>query len=386
LLLAGEELRLRRTSASGGGRSAELEVIFSPTRQRFDATIRGRGLPIASLASGDLIATAASPLFRRLSGGTWSGWVRYMSDPANAGRWTANLDVRDTTTRVPGIAVPLRLASASVDLDGADVSLRRMRLGMGDIEVSGDYSYTGASDRHLFSVVIPAVSGQDIERVMMPTLKHSGLLARMQLTRAAVPGWLRERNADGIIRIGELAFGDVTVRAFRGRLDWSGPLLRLSEITGQIEDGRLSGDAFLDLTKVEPQYKLNANINDVSWHGGKLGLSGSLSTLGTDSDFLLNLRSQGTFQARSVDLVPDHPVHAISGSYGLTVSRLGPQIKFTSLQASVATERFLGQGATQSDGRLQLELASENRVMHLSGPVAPLRLEVTTERAASHTR
>ena len=95
LLLAGEELRLRPASASGGGRSAELEVIFSPTRQRFDATIRGRGLPIASLASGDLIATAASPLFQRFSGGTWSGWVRYMSDPANAGRWTANLDIRD---------------------------------------------------------------------------------------------------------------------------------------------------------------------------------------------------------------------------------------------------------------------------------------------------
>ena len=56
------------------------------------------------------------------------------------------------------------------------------------------------------------------------------------------------------------------------------------------------------------------------------------------------------------------------------------------LQAASAGERFLGQGGTQPDGKLVVELASANRIMHVTGPVATLRLEVTTERAASHPR
>ena len=86
-----------------------------------------------------------------------------------------------------------------------------------------------------------------------------------------------------------------------------------------------------------------------AWRGGKVDLSGSVTTLGTDSDFLLNLRSQGTFQARSVDLLPIIRVICLRT---LRFNHLAPRSADQTHLASSGgrAERFLGQGTTQADG------------------------------------
>ena len=387
VLIAGEELRLTPASVSGEGRSAELEATFIPTQHLFDATIRGKAMPVSSLASGTLIATSANPFVSRLSGGTWSGWIRYVSDAEQEGTWTANLDIRDTTTRIPGVAVPVRIAAAALELDGTDVQMRRMRLTAGELHIDGEYSYATEGNLHAFTANMPTASAQELERVLLPALRqNAGLLARMRFARSSVPEWLRQRRARGRINVGTLTLGEVAIQDFETRVDWSGASVRFTGVHGDVEDGVLRGDAFVDLSPSGPNYKINGNLTNVAWRGGKVDVSGTFTTNGTGEELLANLRSEGTFQARAVDIVTEVPFRTLSGAYSLAVARLGPQVRLTSLQASTAAERFLGQGATQPDGRLQLELVSANRVMHLSGPVAPLRLEVTTERAAGHTR
>jgi hypothetical protein len=387
LAVAGDELRLAPASISGEGRSAELEVVFSPARSRFDATIRGRDLPLASLASGQLIATSASPLVERFRGGTWSGWVRYNSTPDRQNAWAASLDIRETSARIPGIATPLRIASASIELDGSNVTIRRLRASAGRIGLSGEYSYLAGGDRHQFDIHVPIVTAEDAEQIVMPALRHdAGLLARMRLTRPAPPEWLRRRKAEGSIHIGTFVAGETRIRSFHSRVNWSGTTVRFNDMSGRIDDGVLTGDASLDLSRAEPRYKLNGVLSNVTWRGGKIDLSGAISTFGTGSDLLLNFQSQGTFQARSLELIPEYPIQTVSGSYGFLITRSGPQVKLTALQALLGAERFSGQGATQTDGKLLLELASANRVMHVSGPVTPLKLEATTERAATHPR
>jgi hypothetical protein len=342
---------------------------------------------VASLASGSLIATAASPFVSRLSGGTWSGWIRYVSDAEQEEIWTARLDLRDTSTRIPGIAVPLKVAAASVELDGTDVQIRRMRLAAGPIHIDGEYSYTTEGDLHAFTAHIPEASAQDVEQVLIPALRrNASLLARMRFTKSAVPEWLRQRHARGRITVDTMTVGEVAVRDFQTRVDWSGTSVRFTGVRGVIEDGLLAGDASVDLSASEPDYRINGNFTNVGWRGGKLDLAGTFATSGTGNDLFLNLRSEGTFQARAVDVVAEVPFRTLAGAYALTVGRSGPQVRLTALQAATAVERFLGQGSTQADGRLQLELVSTNRVMHVSGPVTPLRLEVTTERAAGTTR
>jgi hypothetical protein len=387
VLIAGEELRLTPASVAGDGRSAELEASFVPTRDRFDAVIRGKSLPVSSLASGTFIATASNPFVSRLAGGTWSGWVRYSSDPDNEGYWDANLDIRNTATRIPGVAVPVKVADASVELNGTDVAIKRMRLAIGDIDIEGDYVYTTKGDIHAFNANIEEVSGQEIERVLAPTLRrNAGLLSRMRFTRSSGTEWLRQRSARGSVRIGALTLGDVLVQGFESRVEWSGTAIRFSGIRGQIEEGVLIADAALDLSKTEPEYRVDGSFTDMTWRGGQVDLIGTIATRGTGDALLLNLRSEGSFRARSVDVIPEFPLRTLTGTYGLSVTRSGPRLRLTALQAAMGTERFLGQGSTQADGRLQVELASANRIMQVSGPVAPLKLEVTTERSATAAR
>jgi hypothetical protein len=96
-------------------------------------------------------------------------------------------------------------------------------------------------------------------------------------------------------------------------------------------------------------------------------------------DLLLNVRSKGVFEARSLTVLPDYPFRAASGSYDFSMTESGPQITLMALEAAVGTEQFSGQGATQSDGNLQLDLVSSSRTMRLSGPLLPLRLQVSAE-------
>jgi hypothetical protein len=93
-----------------------------------------------------------------------------------------------------------------------------------------------------------------------------------------------------------------------------------------------------------------------------------------------NLASEGTFSARSLTVLPENPINTVAGSYTFSVTRAGPRVTLNAVQAALGTERFAGQGVTQQDGKLQLELASTNRVMHVTGPLAPLRLDVTTAK------
>lgn len=120
-----------------------------------------------------------------------------------------------------------------------------------------------------------------------------------------------------------------------------------------------------------------------SWKNGKVDMEGKIETRGTGADFLANLRSEGTFQARGVSLAPDSTFRAASGSYEFWLSPLGPKVRLTSLQAASGNEKFSGQGETLLDGKLQLDLTSATRVVRMSGTMVPLKLDITDSIHAS---
>jgi hypothetical protein len=142
--------------------------------------------------------------------------------------------------------------------------------------------------------------------------------------------------------------------------------VQLTALEGRFEDGSFHGSGLVDITKSEPQYKLRGRIQNIAWKSGKVDLDGSVETLGSGLDLLLNLRGEGTFQARGVILSPEQIVRTASGGFGLALSAKGPQFKLSDVQASLGSERFTGDGMTLADGRLQMELASANRIVHVN--------------------
>jgi hypothetical protein len=366
LFIAGDSFRLAPTALVGEeGQGAQLEGDYNVTTRALNATISGQGLR--------LLSRAAVPLVNRFQGGKWSAALRYSQDDDAPGVWKGSFDVRDTTTRVPGVASPIRISTARIDIDGDALNVRQMRALIGPLEVYGSYAYDPTGQRpHRFDFTVPNAAMADVEQLLAPALRRDeGFFARtLRLRRAALPEWLEHRKAEGSVRIGVLTAGDVTARAIRSRVVWNGGAVQLTAFEGRFEDGSFKGTGVVDITKSEPQYKLRGSIQNFSWKSGKVDLDGAVETLGSGLDLLLNLRGEGTFQARGVILSPEQVVRTASGGFGLSLTAKGPQFKLSDVQASLGSERFTGDGMTLADGRLQMELASANRIVHVNVDVA----------------
>ena len=116
--------------------------------------------------------------------------------------------------------------------------------------------------------------------------------------------------------------------------------MQLTILEGRYRRGFIQRDRGVDITKSEPQYKLRGRIQNLAWKSGKVDLEGSMQTLGAGLDLLLNLRGEGTFQARGIVLSPEQTVRTASGGFGLSLTPKGPQFKLSDVQASLGSERF----------------------------------------------
>jgi hypothetical protein len=388
VLIAGDELRLLPATLSGQSRAAQFEAVYAPFRQRLRASITGRGLPVADLQDGrgHLLNGAAVPIAGRLRGGVWTGTLNYVSDADEPGRWTARLHVKDTSTQIPGLGVPLRILAADVEVDGDALAVRRMRASVGSTELYGQYRYDPLEDRpHRFALTMPSVNLEELEESLLPTLRREGsFLARTLRWRTGrAPEWLRERRAEGTVRVGTLTAGDLTFRALRSRVIWNGAAVQFPNLQCRLGDATVHAVVAADLSRAEPAYKLRGSIREMEWRGGEAELEGSLTTSGTGIDALAALRAEGKYELRAVTMAPDFVVRTATGAFDFAASRTGPQVKLTVAQAAAGADRFTGEGATMPDGRLNVDLASGPRVMRLTGPMIPLKLELTQDRTST---
>jgi hypothetical protein len=366
LIVSGDQVKLLPSKLEGEGDGAQLEMSYAPFRQELSGRLTAQGMRLAHL--GDLGVDL--PLAARFQGGTWSGTMSY-----SAKTWDAAIQVQDASTRVPGIAPPVRVITADVAIAGERLTVRRMRCTAGDVEAIGRYAYVpGAASPHQFALTVPSADLAKLETLLLPTLRRSsGFLARTLRWRSSAPEWLRERKADGTLRIGVLTAGAKEFRGVRTRVVWNGTTVRLADFTARMDDAVVTGDILAVLKDAEPVYTLSGDVKNMQWKGGHVDLSGVVETSGTAASFLANMHAEGKFHARSVAVSPDIAFGTASGTFDFAVSRTGPHVKLSAVEAASGTERFNGEGGTQADGKWLMDLASQTRTVRVSGTVAALK-------------
>jgi hypothetical protein len=381
LILSGDEVRLLPAELAGKENAATLQATYAPFRQVLTAELTGRNLRLSDLRPGEsrLLSGIHVPVLERFSGGTWSGTLRYSGDSSKPADWNATVQLRDAITRIPGLAAPVKIATADLRVQGERLSVRRIRAIVDTIEAYGDYSWVPGENRpNRFALSIPSAELSDLERILAPTLQRSsGFLVRTLRLRTAAPDWLRERRAEGTLRIGTLTAGDTEIRGIRSRVIWNGTSVQFAGLEARIEDGNASGSLLADLSRPEPRYRLTGAVRNLR---SKFDVSGEMTTAGTGLALLANIRAEGKFEAHSLETAPES-FGNVSGAFDLGVSRTGPQLKLSAVQAAIGAEHFSGEGGIQPDGRLQVDLMSQTRTVRVHGPMAALKLEVTGERA-----
>jgi hypothetical protein len=343
----------------GESESAEVEGGFDPGGG-LNLKIATRGLNVDELQSFGL---AAIPLLEQTPQGTLRGWAAYKWTPGEPGEWSGEYELQNARIAIDGLADPLRIQSAAVVSNGARVSLSHLHAKLGAVAFTGDYRFEPTAVRpHKFHIEIPRADASELERIFAPAMvRERGFLARtLRLGAAPAPEWLKNRRADGSLKIGSLVLGESVAHVDSARVLWDGLLVRLVRLNATADSTAFTGDLAVNLSGGAPHFRFEGKLDDVAYKGGRVDFEGSLDAEGTGVELLNNSRAEGCLHARSISFAPDAEFRTAKGCFEMSMSTAGMRWKFPGIEVQQGPDSFYGTGSTQADGRLVLDLTNRN--------------------------
>jgi hypothetical protein len=364
----------RATVHIGEKQSAELEGSYDLDRPRsLDLKISTRGLSVAAMRSFGL---EAIPLLEETPRGMWRGWARY-----EGGDWSGESELQNARIAVDGLAEPVLIRSASVSLKGKRIAINRMSATAGAIVFTGSYRWERGSERadtdpaDRFDLKIDEADAAELSRLFSPALlRERGFLARtLRLGgNAPAPAWLKALRTEGRVSIGSLTAGEIRLRGVNAQVEWNGPVVHLSELSGSSEPAEFSGDLAIDLSTGSPRYHFDGKVTDIAYKGGRLDLEGSLDAEGQGTDLFDSARAEGTLQGRGILFSPDTEFRAVTAGFEMQGGGAASRWKLSNVEVNQSGESLAGTGASQPDGRLVLELVSRGRPLRYTGTLFTL--------------
>ena len=357
---------------TAGQDEAQIDADYAFGAGAFDCGVSAAHIRAVALRAQ--VVLAAIPWLEQVRSGEWSGQLHYHWDAAKTG-WAGSLQVNHAEIPIDGLADPLLLDAARVQIDGPRLSIDRLTGRAGKLNFTGDYSYAPAAARpHRVHLRALEWDGADLEEECLPLLTRGSSLLERALGRATLPDWLKTRHVEGTVQIDHLALAGLRLDNLRSHLEWDGAQVELTGVEAALTRASIRGRAAIDLTAALPAYRFTGQLKGLPWQSGRLDAEGSLATSGTGIRLAANLSASGTFAGTALDLGTGAPCDA-GGSYSLAWSRGIPRFRLSALNLRTEDEVFSGRGATQNDGKLLIVLTNGSRELRVAGPPGKVRVE-----------
>lgn len=343
--------------ALSGGDTASVQGVYDTASGAADLEVATSGMKVAELrtGSGTLLGGGAIPLIEASRHGAWRGALRYVRDGAE-GAWSGSFELRNARLEVEGLKEPVRVTSAIVEVDGPRFSTTQLKGFAGSIAFRAEYRHDRAGRPARLKLDIPELDAASLERLFLPALRRdTGLLARFHLRRPRVPEWLASRSVEATVHVDRLDAGDRIWSVRNARVTWDGVAARIAGFEARSGNSSASGELTLDLSGALPRYRVAGKLEEVAYRGGTLSIDGKGTTQGTGIELLANARGSGSFAGDDLTLSPDTEFESIAGAFEVTP---GGRLRLNGIQAAQGPESWTGQGASQADGRVMLELTS----------------------------
>jgi hypothetical protein len=359
--------------SSGETDHARLEGDYAFGPETLDLTISTDGMDVRSLRAQ--VSLASVPVLEQLTSGNWRGELLYHRDTEDAG-WSGGFSLADAMITVPGLANPVLIASAGVQIDGTRVVVDHIAAQAGRLPFAGEYRYEPGSARpHRLRLRAASWDTADLEAELMPTLRRNTNLIARALGRPMVTEWLLQRSLEGTVQIDDLALAGTHLLNFRGHVLWDVARVQVDAIQTMLDDATVTGKLDVNLRGSRPNYKLTAKAKGIAWQNGKVDLVGALDTFGTGIQLLTNMNVDGTFNGSNLDFTGLGAFRTAAGTYNLSWWQSGPRLRLSSLNLRTDEDTYTGRGATQEDGRLLVVLTSGAKEMRMTGTLAKLKIE-----------
>lgn len=348
--------------AVGDDRDARFQGSYSGAKGRFDLQITSKLLKTSDVdaALGGMLPSSPVPLLADCKQGVWHGALEFSKTQDAPGTWTGAYELRNAQISLPGFSTPLRIAQASVSLQPGRLQISHFHGRIEKIEYDGEFRHdiAGPSPDHL-QLTIASLDLADLERAMQPVLqRREGLLARLRFRKPIAPEWLKNRHIGGGIRIGSLQAGETALGSLRAKFLWDGTTVRFTNADWSMDDAHGTGELTVHLGSPAPQFRLAGSVEGIPYRDGSLDMEGQIDTSGTGLLVLANAKGDGSFTGNDLTLGPDLDAQRISGMFHLAAGGDEPRVTLDHVEMTQGQEMFTGQGASQDDGRIVLDLIS----------------------------
>ena len=372
VMFAGSSISLSPTSiVNDAGERADIDGRYDTASGELQVSLTSSGMSIASLRRQ--VSVAGAPLIGLATAGVWSGSLRYAHlarGTPDAGGWTGDIHLKDTDIPFEAFAQPIHVVEADATIDDSGVVLKNVSLALGAIAATGEYRYeTGSTHPHRFRMKLAATSAEDLETVLTPALRRAGILTyAFNFGRVPEPDWLRNMHAEGTIQVSSLTLAGTPIVNLRStNVVWDGTDVSLAGMTARVADAAFTGGAMVHLAGRQPHYEINGSLSEYAWQGGTLTATGALKTSGIGTDLLTNLKVEGTFTGRKLEVSPLNPWDSVEGKFDFAFANASPRLRLSALTIQSAGTKWTGGAETQDSGQMVVKVADGARHMEASG-------------------
>ncbi|MCS7024004.1 MAG: AsmA family protein [Bryobacteraceae bacterium] len=362
----------------GDGVTAVVEGSYSAARQSFLWKSGSRPLPLPVVVSSQrkLLGVDRVPLLERFTGGVWQGALEYTKLADGQPLWSGGFTIRAAKLPLEGLSSPVQIHSATGSLIQNRLALNSIQGAAGEIQFRASLREETTRPPRL-QLVIDQLEVAELEKLLLPTLKRStGILRTLSFRPQLLPDWLRQRRLQLQFQIASLHRGETWLGSLQGKANWDGGFIELAEARWEREEATALAQASVRLFRSEPEYRLRAEVKNLPWMGGELEGTINLETWGTGAALLRNAKSSGKLMGRNLDLGPEADLASMTAAYEFSGAR-SPSLKLTTVEMVAGAETFTGQGGSETDGKLTVELSSATkRRLRMAGTVWPFQLEV----------
>jgi hypothetical protein len=355
------------------------------SERRMVASLNVDGFPVDALNSSITPWFSTPSALAVLKSGDLTGQLIYDQDGTEPAVWSGRVDFANATLVPPGLAVPLTHSDGRITFDHSSFNLQHFSSSLGEEAMRGDYSYSGLL-KHPERLHLHLASADlaQIEMALEPTLRAQGLLARLRFGHRTIPAWLATRDLEADVTLDQFSVNGAVVGSLRSHLVWQGTTLQFNSVQLNLPDGLISAHGTLNVAAYSPRCQFAAAVSGFAWRGGILNAEGTFETSGTGAETLRNLRSSGTFSGENLSLSPEDAFNKLSGLFDFSFDAGWPDLRLSKIQASQGDEAWIGEGASQSDGKLIFELENadgQRRVVSTLESETPAVSSTLTTRA-----
>lgn len=354
------------------GDKFQVSGDYNPGARKVDIALRTDAARIDEVTKVAKIWFASAPVLESFRQGTFSGQVRYQSEPDLAPLWSGRIQISDAVLDVPGVTSPVRNLAALASLNQENVEVSRFTGEFAGAKIQGQYRYLPlATHPERLRLEIASADINKLEELFAPTLQTQGLLARFRLGRRALPSWLRTRKLEADVIVNELLIPGAPVASARAHLLWEGSTAKFSAVRMKWAEATVHGTLILNLVNNLPRYRFTGRVEDYAWKRGRLTAAGRFDTSGLGSDFVRNLRSAGTFTGEDIALSQEMSLEKAEGRFNVRFDDGWPNLTVSQAEAMGGGESWEGKAVSQRDGKFMVDLKNVDRQIRVVSDLNP---------------